>query len=126
MGLAGAAVADGDDILTAFDVLAAGQLHHQGLVHRGDGREVEAVQAFNGGEACGADPALHYALVAVNQFQFRQPEQVLGVVHIPGGTLGGHLLVLPEKAGQLQLLQVVFQQQGGPVVHAALPDSRVM
>ena len=41
-GLAGAAVADGDDILAVLDVLTASQFHHQGLVHRGDRREVEA------------------------------------------------------------------------------------
>ena len=39
VGLAGAAVAavaDGDDVLPALDVFAAGQLHHQLFVHRGD------------------------------------------------------------------------------------------
>ena len=126
MGLAGAAVADGDDVLSMLDVFASGQLHHQGLVQRGDGWEVEGVQGLDGGEAGGADPALHHALAAVDEFQFRQPEQVLGVVHALGGALGRHLVVFPEEAGQLQLLQMVFQQQGGPVVHAALPDSNVM
>ena len=43
MGLAGAAVADGNDVLTVF---TPGQLHHQCLVQRRHGREVEAVQAF--------------------------------------------------------------------------------
>ena len=33
VGLAGAAVADGDDILTALDVFAPGQLHDQSFVH---------------------------------------------------------------------------------------------
>ena len=40
VGFAGAAVADGDDVLTAVYVLAPGhQLHHQRFVHRGDGQE---------------------------------------------------------------------------------------
>ena len=51
-----------------------GQLHDEGLVHRGDGGEVEGVQALDGGEAGGADPALHHALVAVDEFQLRQPQ----------------------------------------------------
>ena len=48
------------------------------------------------------------------------------MVHALGGALDRHLVVFPEEAGQLQLLQMVFQQQGGPVVQAALPDSNVM
>jgi len=57
MGLAGAAVADGDGVFTALDIFAPGQLHDQRLVYRGNGGEVEGVQALGGGEACGADPA---------------------------------------------------------------------
>ena len=63
MGLARAAVADGDDVVPVLYVFAAGQLHHHGLVHRGDGRKVEGVQALDGAEADRPDPALHHALV---------------------------------------------------------------
>ena len=109
VGLAGAAVADGNDVLTALDVFATGQFHQQGLVHRGDGRKVNGVQAFDGRESGGADPPLHQSLVAVDKFQFGQPEQVFGVVHALGGALGRHLPVFPEEAGQLQFLQVMLQ-----------------
>ena len=126
MGLAGAAVSDGDDVLTALDVFAAGQLQHQGLVQRRDGREVEGVQAFYGEKAGGADPPFHHALVAVDEFQLGEAQQVLGMIHTLGGALRGQLPVLSQEAGQLQLLQVMFQQQRRPVVHAALPDSKVM
>ena len=72
-----------------------GQFHDQGFVHRGDGQEVEGVQALDRGEARGADPALHHALVAVDEFQFGQPEQVVGMVSALGGALDGQLAVLP-------------------------------
>ena len=111
MGLAGAAVSGGYDVLPALDVFATGQFHDQLFVHRGDGQEVEGVQAFDRGEARGPDPALHHALVAVDEFQFGKPEQVLGMVHILGGALGGHLPVPPQEAGQLQFLEVMFQEQ---------------
>ena len=62
----------------------------------------------------------------VDEFQFGEAEQVLGVVRILGSAPGRHLAVFPQETGQLQLLQVVFQQQRRPVVHAALPDSKVM
>ena len=68
MGLAGAAVADGNDILAALDVLTARQFHHKSLVHRGDRREVEGVQALGRRKSGGADPPLHHALVAVGEF----------------------------------------------------------
>ena len=126
MGLAGAAVADGDDVFTALDVFTPGQFHHQGLVQRRDGREVESVQGFHGRESGRPYAPLHHALVAVDEFQLGQPEQAGGVVHIFGGALCGHLPVFPEKGGQPEFLQVMFQQQRRPVVHAALPDSKGM
>ena len=126
MGLAGTAVANGDDVFPALDVFTPGQFHHQGLVQRRYGREVDGVQALHGGESGRPDPPLHHTLVAIDEFHLSQPEQVLGMVHPLGGALGGHLPVFPEEAGQLQFLQVMFQQQRGPVVHAALPDRRVI
>ena len=83
--VAGAAVADGDDILPALDVFAAGQLHHQRLVHRRDGGKVEGVEGLDCREAGGPDPPPHHALVAVDEFQLGQPQQVLGMVHTFGG-----------------------------------------
>ena len=49
MGLAGAAVADSDDVLPPVYVLAACKLHDQVLVHRRHGQEVEGVEALGGG-----------------------------------------------------------------------------
>ena len=126
MGLAGAAVADGDDVLSAFDVLTPGQLHDQWFVHRGDGEEVEGVQAFYSGEACRTDPTLHHALVAVDEFQFGEAEQVVGMAYAFSSALASQLAVLSEEGGQLEFLEVVLQQQRGLVAHAARPDSRVM
>ena len=85
VGLAGAAVADGDDVLAALDVFTPGQLHDQWLVQRRDGQEVEGVQALGGGEARRADAALHHALVAVDEFQFGETQQVVRVIGAFGG-----------------------------------------
>ena len=72
-------------------------------------REVEGVQAFDGRESGGADPPLHHALVAVDELQLGEAQQVLGMIHTLGGAQGCHPPVLSQDAGQLQLLQVVFQ-----------------
>ena len=45
VGLAGATVAERDEVLAALDVRAAGQLQDQHLVERGDDLEVEGIQA---------------------------------------------------------------------------------
>ena len=42
-----------------------------------------------------SDTALDHPLVAVDKFQFGQPQQVLWVAHPLGGALGGHFAVLP-------------------------------
>ena len=126
VGLAGAAISDSDHVLPVLDVFTPGQFHDQDFVHRGYGQEVEGVQAFDRGEAGGANAALHHALVAVDEFQFGETQQVVRVVHILGGALGGQLAVLPEEGGQPQFLEVVLQEQRGPVAHAALPGSRAM
>ena len=49
--------------------------------------------------------------MTVNELKLRQPEQVVGMVHSLLGTLGCHLVVLPEEGRKSQLLQLVFQQQ---------------
>ena len=82
-----------------LDVFAPGQLHYQRFVHRGDGQEVEGVQALGGGEACRADAALHHALVAVDEFQFGEAEQVVKVIRAFLGAVGGQLAVLPQEGG---------------------------
>ena len=99
VGLAGAAVADGDDVLSAFDVLTPGQLHDQWFVHRGDGEEVEGVQAFYSGEARRPDTALHHALVAVDEFQFGEAKQVVGMAYAFSRALASQLAVLSEEGG---------------------------
>ena len=66
MGLAGTAVAQGDDVLPPVYVLTAGQLQHQGLVQGGKGQEVETVQALYGGEAGLLDAPFHHALLPLD------------------------------------------------------------
>ena len=51
-------VADRDDVLPAGHILRAGELQHEGLVERGNGGEVEAVQALPGREPRFLDPSL--------------------------------------------------------------------
>ena len=52
----------------AIDVFASRQLQNQHLVERGNGLEVEAVEAFDGGELGLPDPPFDHPAFAVDQF----------------------------------------------------------
>ena len=110
VALAGAGVAERDDVLAALDVLAARQLHHQRLVQGRQRREVEAVEALHGRELGRLDAALHHAPLAIDQLLLGQPQQEAGIVDAFGGALPGDLVVLAQEGRQLQRLEVVGQQ----------------
>ena len=65
-------------------------------------------------------------MMALYQLKLGQPQQVARMVHALGGTLAGHLAVLPQEGRQLQLLEVVLQQHRGPVTHRLLPGMSAM
>ena len=108
--LAGAGVAERDDVLPTEDVAAARQLQHEHLVQARDGGEVEGVEALHRREACRPDPALDHAPFAVDQFQLNQPQQIAGVVEAAPGAVPGDLVVLAQDRRQLQLLEVMGEQ----------------
>src|SRR5271157_6584153 len=87
VGLAGAGVADRDDVLPAGHILRAGELQHEGLVERRKGSEVEAVQALHGREPRLLNPTLHHAPFAIDQLQFGQPQQKANMIKTLGGAL---------------------------------------
>jgi hypothetical protein len=70
VALAGAAVADRDDVVPAEHVLAAGQLEHQCLVERRQRQEVEAVEALDRREPRFPDPPLDHPPFALDQLEF--------------------------------------------------------
>ena len=72
----------------ALDVFAADQLHHQDLVHQGDGQGVEGVQALDRWEMGRPDPALHQALVAVKR-----------VLHPEANRIAKNVRDFPEATG---------------------------
>ena len=126
MGLAGAAGAEGDDVLAPLDPFAAGQFQHLHLVQAGDRLEVEAVEAFDRREPRGLDPALDHPPLAVDQLQLHQPGEEADMVQALGGALPGELLVFPQEGRQLQRLEVMGEQDLGGVGHAASPETRHM
>src|SRR5271154_4228469 len=124
MRLAGAGVADRDDVLPAGHILRAGELQHEGLVERRNGGEVEAVQALHGRKPRLLDPTLHHAPFALDQLQFGQAQQKANMIETLGGALPSKLVVLAQERRQLERLQVMREQKLGRISHDAAPVSR--
>ncbi len=126
MGLAGAAVAKGDDVLMAIDVFAAGELEHQRLVERGYGLEVEGIEAFDHREAGRLDAALDQAAFAVDQLELGQPLEIADMIDAFGGALPGQLVIFPQEGWQPQCLEVVVEQQLRGIAHRPTRSSRLI
>ena len=62
-----------------------------------DSKPKSRYKALDCGEAGGADPPLHHALVPVYELQLGKTEQVLGVIHTLGGALRSHLPVINDN-----------------------------
>ena len=126
MGLAGSAVAERDDILTTLDVFASRQLQNQHLVERCDGLEVEAVEAFDGGEPGLSDPPLDHAALTVDQFQLGQTDKIPHMVGALGGAVAGQLVVFAQERRQFQGLEVMGQQHLRRIGHDAPPPNKLI
>ena len=121
-----AAVAEGDHVLAAVDVLAAGELQHQRLVERGDGLEVEGIEALDHGEVGGLDAALDHAALAIDQLELGETMEIAHVIDAFRGALPGELVVLALERRQLERFEVMLQQHLRGVGHVPAPDSRLM
>jgi len=97
-------------IFFARQELASCQFQDQRLVERGDGQELEAVQTLDDRELRLPDAALDGATIAVQQFQLGQAQQISRIIHLFGGALPGHLVVLTQDGWQPQGLQMMFEQ----------------
>jgi len=107
MGFSGAGRAERDDVFFAFYSLTARQFQHHHLVEAGNGFKVKAIEAFDGWELRGFDPALDHAPFSVDQFQLGQPRQVAHMIHTFRGTDARLLVVLTQESGQAQGLKMM-------------------
>ena len=70
------------------------------LFTEGMARKSKVSRLLVAGKRGGPDPALHHALVAVDEFQFGETKQVVGVVGAFCGALGCQLAVLSQEGGR--------------------------
>ena len=113
MGLSGSAVAQRDDVVAGDDIFAARQLQRQRLIERGNGREVERIEALHRGKAGGPDATLDHAAFAIDEFEFDEAQQEAHVIETLARGLGGDFLVFAQERRQLQLSQMMREQHTG-------------
>ena len=123
VGLAGAAVAERDDVLAAGYILRAGQFQHQGLVERWDGGEVEAVETLHCWEPGLLDPALDGPPFPVDHLKLGQAQQVARVIDTFGGALARQLVVLTQEGWEPKRLEVMGEQNLRCIAHDAAPPA---
>ena len=119
MRLARTAWPQSDDVLSALDPLASGELEDLGLVERGDGFELEGVEALDGGELRRLDTPLDETALAVDEFEFHQSGQERHVVQTLVGALARHLVVLAKEGRELEGLEPVLEQDLRRLAHGA-------
>ena len=101
MRLAGAGVAERNDVLAPQNIFAACEFEHEHLVQAWDDREVERVEALGRREPGLADPPFDNPPLSVDEFQFNKPQKITGVINPITGTLTRHLVVLAQHRRQL-------------------------
>ena len=93
-----------------------------------DGRrqEVEAVEALDGREPGGPDPALDHAPLAIDHFHLGQPHQVARMVDALGRAQARLLVVFAQEGRQLQRFEMMCEQDLRGLGHAATSVKRSM
>ncbi len=95
-----------------------------------NGFEVKAVETFSCWEPGSLDAPFHHSTLPVNEFQFRQSQQIAGMIDTLSRTLLCDLVMFPQEGWQPQGLQMMGQQKLWRIVHVPghdrPPDSSAM
>jgi hypothetical protein len=119
MCLAGAAVADQDDIFGFGHELAIEQLLDECLLNGWLSLEVEAVNGLEDGELRGPDPPFHRPMLTLNHFPLGQAKQVGCIITVVFRTAGGNNIIFILHRRKLQKLQMLLQQHSRLSAHIA-------
>src|ERR1700720_4032335 len=111
MRLAGAAVAESNNIVVGDDIFTTGQFENERLVERWNGSEVERVETLHRGKAGGADAALDHALFAIDEFEFGETQKEADMIEPLARGLCGDLFIFAHEGRQFELTQMMGEQK---------------
>lgn len=83
VGLSGSAVAQSDDVVAGDDKLASRQFQRERLIKRGNGGELERVEALDGGKAGGPDATLDHASFAIDELELDEAQEEADMIETP-------------------------------------------
>src|ERR1700732_452884 len=134
MLLAGAAVAESNNIVVGDDIFTTGQFENERLVERWDGSGVERVETLHRRKAGGADAELDHAPFAIDEFEFGEAQKEADMIEPLARGLCGDLFILPQEGRQFELTQMMGKQNlrrrragnRSRRRHAALPETRTI
>src|ERR1700688_1918410 len=110
MRLAGAAVAESNNIVVGDDIVTTGQFENERLVERWNGGEVERVETFHRRKMRGADAALDHAPFAIDEFEFGETQQEADMIETFACRLCGDLFIFAQEGRQFELPQMMGEQ----------------
>src|ERR1700704_879733 len=134
MRLAGAAVAESNNIVAGDDIFTTGQFENERLVERWNGSEVERVETLHRRETGGADATLDHAPLAIDEFKLGEAQEEADMIETLVGGLCGDLFIFAQEGRQFELSQVMGEQNlrrrragnRSRRRHAALPETRTI
>src|ERR1700730_17523431 len=134
MRLAGAAVAESNNIVVGDEIFATGQFENERLVERWNGGEVERVETFHRRKMRGADAALDHAPFAIDEFEFGETQQEADIIETLARRLRGDFFIFSQEGRQFELPQMMGEQNlrrrragnRSRRRHAALPETRTI
>src|ERR1700737_4832441 len=130
MRLAGAAVAESNNIVVGDDIFTTGQFENKRLVERRNGSEVERVETLHRGKAGGADAALDHAPFAIDEFELGEAQKEADMIEPLARGLCGDFFIFSQEGRQFELPQMMGEQNlrrrragaGGRRRHASPPE----
>jgi hypothetical protein len=134
MRLAGAAVAESNNIVAGDDIFTTGQFENERLVERWNGSEVERIETLHRGKAGGADAALDHAPFAIDEFGLGEAQKIAGMIEPLTGGFRGNFVIFAQESRQFELPQMMPEQHLGRRRagrrtrrrHVALPETRAI
>ena len=133
MRLAGATVAEGDDVVVGDDIFAAREFENEWFVERRNSGEVECVETLHRWKTGSADSALDHAPFTIDEFKLGKAQEEADMIETLAGGFGGELFILAQEGRQFELSQVMREQNlrrrrasgRSRCRHAALPETRI-
>jgi len=110
MRLAGAAIAQSDDVFAGDNILAAREFENERLVERRDGGKFECVETLYDREASRTNAAFDHAPFTIDEFEFGEAQEEADMIKTFARRLRSDLFIITQEGRQFELAQMMREQ----------------